>query len=329
MRNVSIKDIAKITGVSTATVSRVINDNGRFSEDTRQKVIDAINKLGYRSNVVAKSLRTMRTLSIGVIVPDITNEFFSNIVLGIESYCFPNGYSVYICNTSESKEKENMYIADLEAKGVDGLIYLSGGVGEPNQIFNRRIPTVCIDREPSDKNIPVIESDNHRGGFIATEELIRCGCKNIVLLRDHRDLSTMNHRNKGYIDALNKYDIPVDLNLVLNLPINFESAKECVDKLIASEVKFDGIFAATDLLAVGALSAMKKHKIKVPQEIKLVGFDNILISEFVNPSITTINQDKFKMGETAAHILLELIKENSKKFENIVIPVELIRRETT
>lgn len=329
MGNISIKDIAKLTGVSTATVSRVINDNGRFSEETRQKVIEAIHKLGYRSNVVAKSLRTMRTLSIGVIVPDITNEFFSKIVLGIESYCFPNGYSVYICNTSESIEKENKYIADLEAKGVDGLIYLSGRSGDSNHTIKRRISAVCIDRQPLSSDVPVIESDNYNGGFIATEELLKYGCKNIVLLRDHRDLSTMNQRTRGYMVALSKAGIAIDLNLIFNLSIDFESAKECVEQLIESEARFDGIFATTDLLAVGALSALKRHKIKVPQEVKIVGFDNISITEYANPSITTIDQDKFKMGETAARILLDMINDRSKKFDNVIIPIKLIKRETT
>ena len=329
MGNVSIKDIAKLTGVSTATVSRVINDSGRFSEETRQKVMDTINKLGYRSNVVAKSLRTRKTLSIGVIVPDITNEFFSKIVLGIESYCFPKGYSVYICYTGENEEKENLYIADLEAKGVDGLIYLSEVGGQQYQISKRRIPTVCIDREPLKKDIPVITSDNYNGGFIATEELIRCGCKNIVLLRDYRVLSTMEQRTQGYMYALSQYDIPVDVNMILKMPIDFNSAKECVEKLIASKTKFDGIFATTDWLAIGALSALKKHRIKVPQEVRLVGFDNTSITEFISPSITTIDQDKFKMGDTAANILLDMINDHSKKHENIIIPVELIKRETT
>lgn len=329
MGNISIKDIARITGVSTATVSRVINDNGRFSEETRARVNEAINKLGYRSNVVAKSLRTMKSLSIGVIVPDITNEFFSRIVLGIENYCFPKGYSVYICNTSESKEEESMYMLNLEAKGVDGLISLTGGIGDPTKVFNRKIPMVCIDREPLGQGIPLVESDNYRGGYLAGELLVKHGCKNLVVLRDHRELSTAIHRMNGFQDALHQNNLSLDSRLVHKLTINFDSAKECMEKIIASGIPFDGVFAMTDWLAVGTLSALKKHKIKVPEQVKLVGFDNTLITEYVSPSITTVNQDKRKMGEVAAEMLLGLIANPAHKFENVTIPVEIVERETT
>jgi LacI family transcriptional regulator len=329
MGNISIKDIARITGVSTATVSRVINNNGRFSEETRQKVNAAIAKLGYRSNVVAKSLRTMRSLSIGVIVPDITNEFFSKIVLGIEKTCFPKGYSVYICNTSENKEAENKYLLDLEAKGVDGLVHLSGGIGDPSRVFKRFMPMVCIDREPFSDEIPVVESDNYQGGYLAGELLVRHGCKNIAVLRDHRELSTMRNRMNGFQAALHDNSLSLDSRMIHNLTVDFASAKKCVEQMVDSKVQFDGIFAATDWLAVGALSALKEKEIHVPGQVKLVGFDNTLITEYISPSITTVNQDKFKMGEVAAQMLLELIADHTKKFDNVILPVEIVERETT
>ena len=329
MGNVSIKDIAKITGVSTATVSRVINNNGRFSEETRTKVNEAIAKLGYRSNVVAKSLRTMRSMSIGVIVPNITNEFFSKIVLGIESTCFPKGYSVYICNTSESKEKESKYMYDLEAKGVDGLIHLSGGIGDPAKIFKRKMPTVFIDREPLTKGIPLVESDNYRGGYLAGELLARRGCKNIIVIRDLRDLSTMNQRLNGFQDALHEHNLSLDSRMIHKVTVSYEAAEACIQQIIQSGIAFDGLFATSDWLVVGALSALKKNKIKVPDAVKLIGFDNTMITEHVSPSITTINQDKFKMGEVAANMLMELIEDPTKKFATVIIPVELVERETT
>lgn len=324
-----MKDIAELSGVSTATVSRVINNNGRFSEATRIKVEDTMEELGYIPNAVAKSLRTMKTLSIGVIVPNITREFFSKVVLGIESYCFPRGYSVYICNTSENIDKEKMYVDNLISRGVDGFIYLTASEVNQNQVFDRKIPVVYIDRLPKGKDITLIESDNYNGGFIATEELLQCGCKSIVLLRDEQDLSTMNDRIKGYLDALNKYKNPIDHSMIIKMKDNCNSAKEEVNHLIRSNIKFDGIFATTDVMALGALNALKENKIQIPQQVKLVGFDNHSLTEFTTPSITTINQNKHYMGEMAAKILLDKIDDSSKKHNNILVPVELIKREST
>lgn len=328
-KNISIKDIAQFTNVSTSTVSRVINNKGRFSEDTRKKVLAAIDKLGYRSNVLAKSLRTMKTYSIGVIVPDISNEFFSKIVLGIENYCYPYNYSVYICNTSEDKDKELKSVANLEARGVDGLIDLGGVACEIVKDFAREIPVVYIDRQPSKQDKIFIESDNKKGGFIATEELINKGCKNIILLRDYRDLSTMNQRVDGYFSALTKHNLPINMNNIYKLSISMENAEKCIEEIINAEKSFDGIFAATDWLAVGALNALKNRGIKVPEEVKIVGFDNIMVTNFVNPKITTVNQDEWTMGTTAARLLLESIENDEQENQSIMIPVELVKRETT
>lgn len=329
VKNISMKDIAELSGVSTATVSRIINNNGRFSEETRIKVEETMERLGYIPNAVAKSLRTMKTLSIGVIIPDITREFFSKVVLGIESYCFPRGYSVYICNTSENKEKENMYVADLISKGVDGLIYLTGTESKNTPFGERQIPTVYIDRLPKQKHIPLVESDNYTGGYIATEELLRSGCENILLLRDKQDLSTMKYRTTGYLHALKKYKKPLDLHMIVKTQDNYDCAKEKLTQIIESGLRFDGVFAATDVMALGVLNALKEYKIEVPQQIKIVGFDNHSITEFTSPTITTISQNKLSMGEIAAEILLDKINDPSKEHENVCVPVELIRRQST
>lgn len=329
MRNVSIKDIAKIVGVSTATVSRVINDNGRFSEETRKKVLEALDKFDYHTNVVARSLRTQISNCIGVIVPDITNEFFAQITLAIENYCFPNGYSVFVCNTNEDEEKEKLYLKELEAKGVDGLICLSCRSNLPIAATKRNIPVVCIDRGSQDRNFTSVESDNCTGGFLATEELIKQGCKRIVMLKDYRDLLTMANRYKGYLNALNKYDIPIDLNIVYEIPVNVKTATKKILEIIDDNVMFDGIFACTDWLAVGALNALKKRDIPVPEKVKIVGFDNISIAEYNYPSITTINQDKQKMGEEAAKTLLNEIENKTHTQESVIVPVELVKRRTT
>jgi LacI family transcriptional regulator len=329
-KSISIKEIAQICGVSTATVSRVLNDNGRFSNETKNKVLQTVEKLGYKTNNIAKSLRTKKTRSIGIIVPDITNEYFANIILAIQNFFFPQGYSVLVYNTNEDQGKEDLYLKDLEAKCVDGLIYFFC-MEDRGQIdaIRKKIPVVFVDRNPNRKGAVVVESDNYTGGFLATEELIKSGCRNIVILRHILTNSTIVGRYKGYRDALNKYGIPFNPDLVLDMYVNANASKEAICRLIECGIAFDGVFACTDWLAVGALMALRKHNIKVPQQVKVVGFDNVSISEYSSPSITTINQDKTRLGEIAAQLLLDMIDGNSIDEKNIILPVELIKRETT
>jgi len=293
-------------------------------------VLKAIEQYGYRPNVVAKSLRTNRSKTIGVIVPDITNEFFANIVLAIENFCVPNGYSVFVCNTSEDPEQEKKYVKDLEAKGVDGLIYLSGNTGLPNASLNRKLPIVCIDRKPNDTQAVIVESDNYRGGYLAAEELLNSGCRRIVLIRDYRDVSPMNQRHQGYQQALRDWGLAVDESYVVRIPVNIEASRNAVSALVQQGVPFDGIFAATDWLAVGALTALKEHGIRVPAEVKLVGYDNISLTQYTSPPITTIHQNKWELGRTAAEELLGMINKTSgKRTASITLDVELIRRRST
>ncbi|NGQ96698.1 LacI family transcriptional regulator [Brevibacillus sp. SYP-B805] len=329
MSNITIKKIAELAGVSSATVSRILNNTGRYSEETKERVLEIIRDYNYRTNVVAKSLRTNKSKTIGVIVPDITNEFFANIVLAIENYSVPNGYSIFICNTSEDHEKEKMFVRDLEAKGVDGIIYLSGNKQIPEQTTSKHLPTVCIDRNPGNKEIVVVESDNFSGGFIATEELIQQGCKRIVIIKDERDVSPMAERYRGYREALQKHGIPLDENLVVNVKVDVHEATKAVQHLISRGTAFDAIFACTDWLAIGAINALHQHQILIPDEVKIIGFDNISVAQHSYPPLTTVEQDKTKLGEIAAQILLDMIDQKKPQKQNIVLPVSLVKRNTT
>lgn len=327
-----MKEIAELSNVSVATVSRVINQNGRFSKETEERVRNVIKEYGYKTNMVAKSLRVRQSKSIGVIVPDIKNEFFASIVLEIESYFFSKGYSVFICNTNGEEEKEQEYLMSLDAKGVDGLIYISGKEDISTSSLQRDIPIVCIDRKPSiDENIAIVESDNFDGGFLATEELVNQGCKDIIIIKGRRKISTTQLRFKGYQAALEKNGLKLNEKLIIDLEhSNFERAKEKMSEVIKQEINFDGIFATNDWLALGSLFALKEQNISVPNKVKLIGFDNISISKYSYPSITTINQDKRKLGEEASKALLNFInKKEIKEKIHVVLPVTLVKRETT
>ena len=324
----SIKTISELAGVSVATVSRVINGNGRFSAETERKVLDIIKKYNYKPNMIAKGLRTNVSKSIGIIIPDITNEFFSSIVRELEMLLFQKGYTAFICNTNESEEMEDKYYWDLCSKGVDGLIYLSGKVSKSDNFV--QVPTIFIDRTiPSDQKNIVIESDNFRGGIMATEELLAKGCRKIVLIRDERQISTIQDRYRGYCFALKKAGIEVDENLVMRVyPISYQSAKEGMKQLLAKEIEFDGVFATTDWMALGAIDALRENGKKLPEDVKVVGFDNISISKFSSLPITTISQDFYKMAEEAVHLLMEMMNGQDIEIKTYHTPVTLIRRES-
>lgn len=333
-KNMSIKQIAELSGVSTATVSRVINNNGRFSEDTRKKVMDIIKEYDYTVNMAAKSLRMSKSKTIGIIVPDITNEFFSEIVLEIEKFFFNEGFSVFICNTNQDDMKEREYFKSLDSKLVDGIICISGRENIPIDSIKRKIPIVCIDRKPTyDSNAIYVESNHYLGGFMATEELIKKGCKHILMLAKSKSLSVNKQRLDGYTDALKKHNYPIDENLIVKLVgtrSNFDESRDTVNNLLKKGIIFDGIFASNDWRAYGALVALKQNQIPVPEKVKIVGFDGISVSKYCYPTITTIYQDKKALALKASDLLLSLIQgKEINKSQHIVIPVSLIERETT
>ncbi|NKE04759.1 LacI family DNA-binding transcriptional regulator [Mesobacillus selenatarsenatis] len=327
MKKLTIKEIAELTGVSTATVSKVLNNTGRYSEETRKKILDVVQEYDYRPNAVAKSLRTRRSKTIGVIVPDITNEFFAQIVLAIEKYCGPKGYSVFICNTDENGEKELQYIKELELKGVDGLIHLIGS----DELFNveTNLPVVCIDRKPMAHNAAFITSDNFQGGYLAASELIEKGCKKILLIRDYRVGHPTLERQKGFKAALKEKKIPFnEEEQVLNVEVGIEQGKKAVQELIKNgNFDFDGVFATTDWLAFGAKLALEENGIKIPEEVKIIGFDNINLAKY--SSVSSIHQDKEAMGQKAAENLINRIELNIHTNDVIKLPVTLVSRSST
>lgn len=328
-KKISMIDIAKLAGVSVATVSRVLNQNGRYSVETEAKIMALVEKYDYTVNLNAKSLRTSKTHSIGVIVPDITNEFFAKIIRSIENNVLDKGYTVFVCDTNENEEMENFHISSLVGKDVDGIIYISGKSDVKSIYKDYKIPVVYIDRRPENAGTLII-SDNEHGGFLATECLLKSGCKKILILEDVRNFSPIRHRYRGYCKALRKYGIPLDTALAVKVQVDYNNAKEIVSQLIKQGVEFDGVFATTDIIGVGALHALNDNGISVPKEVKLVGFDGVTYTEFCNPAMTTIRQNTDEFGRVSVKALFSLI-EGGDTTEHVkyTIPVELIERRTT
>lgn len=329
-KKLSMVDIAKLSGVSIATVSRIINKNGRYSKETERRVLDVIEKSGYQLNLNAKSLRTNKSQTIGVIVPDITNEFFAKIVRSIEKYIMPKGYTVIVCDSDESESLENAHISTLAAKGVDGIIHIST-CADVKKIHDMvSIPVVYIDRRPKNAGSLVI-SDNETGGFLATEHLIQKGCRRILMLRDKNSYSTVRHRCLGYVGAHEQYSLAVDHTLIVEAEVSYASAKQAVLQKLQDDRTIDGIFCNNDNMALGALHAALELGKRIPDDIKIVGFDDITITQICNPPLTTVRQNTDLFGKKSVEILLKMMKEKSKAFtdEVAVIPVSLIGRSTT
>lgn len=334
-KTISIKEIAKLSNVSIATVSRVINNNGRFSETTRKKVQQIIDQYGYTANIAAKSLRTSKSKTIGLIVPNIDNEWFSHLVLEIEKYFFDKNYSVFICNTSQDEQKEIAYFKSLDSKLVDGIICISGIEEIPTDVIVRDIPIVCIDRKPKDHtDAYYVESNHYSGGYLATEELIKKGCKRIALVSRNKTLSVNRQRLEGYRQALKDYGLTEykELQLLLDpSEPNYEGSKKAINTLIKKNIPFDGVFATNDWRAYGVMIGLTENNIRIPEDVKVIGFDDIYISHSCHPSLSTIRQDIFGLAKQASSLLMDLMNEKEIHVDqtHFILPVEVVRRDST
>lgn len=327
-KNISMMDIARMSGVSIATVSRVLNKTGRYSAKTEQRVMEVVEQTKYSINPNAQGLRTNRTKTIGVVIPDITNEYFSHIVRAIEAAIMPYEYSVFVCDSNENAVYEDHHLASLAAKGVDGIIYISTRKTAQDIAGDFSIPVVYIDRSPGVDN-NCVTSDNRQGGYLATKELIDKGCRQIVLVRDKNFFSTVNDRVKGFLRAHRKAGLQVDDRRILSCNVDYEQARAAITGLIARQVPFDGVFCTTDIMALGVLRGLLENGLRVPQDVKLCGFDGITHTKISHPSITTVVQDTKVLGEQAVKLLMELIENPQAKNKEYQIPVTLEEREST
>ncbi|MBC1242796.1 LacI family transcriptional regulator [Listeria welshimeri] len=331
MKKTSIKDIAKLSGVSVATVSRVINDNGRFSEETRQKVLAVIKETNYQMNFSAKSLRMNKSFSVGILVPDISNYFFSSVVQQMEAILFEQGYSTIICNTGRNLDKELAYLNMLESKMVDGLIVISGAdeFGFNYSNAENGIPYVCIDRQPKDKKDTIFISSNHyQGAFEATEALIHAGAKSPVIFMHSRQSSSAKERLKGFQDALKKNNIQMDPELsIFTMDLQKPDYQKNIATFVQKAKKIDGIFAINDHIAIELLNFLPTIGKKIPDDIKLIGFDDTPQCNYTVPKLSSVKQNIPEIAQITVDNLISIIKnpEQQKQITEIV-PVELSLR---
>ncbi len=331
-KTISIKDIAELTGFSTATVSRVLNNKGGYSKKTEERIKNIIDEYGYVSNLAAKSIRVSKSYTIGLIVPDIQNEFFSNLASSIEDFFYKRNYSVFICNSSNSIEKELDYFKRLESQSVDGIIDVTCQKAFSENTLRKNIPIVFLDRIPvSNIDFPSVTSNDYEGICHSTQSLIDSGCKNIIYI-DAQVRTSQNNRLTAYKDTLQKNNLPIDRNKILLgniLDPSRVQGEVTVTEYLNTGGKIDGIICPSDSLAVGALYAVKRAGLDVPKDIKIIGFDNSIQSQITNPPISTISRSPELMAKKTSQLLMDLIEDNPLKEKHIVVNTDLIIRSSS
>ena len=328
---VTIKDVAKHAQVSTATVSHVINGTRFVTEETKNKVFLSIEALNYKPNAVARSLRKKESMIIGLVIPDITNPYFAEMAWSIELASRNQGYSIILFNSDGDIQKETLYINLLIGKQVDGVILVSAGESTENFriLQESEIPTVMVDRDSTNVNTDSVQIDNAVCGEIATSHLISLGHKRIACITGPRQVTPSYDRLKGYQKALKKNDIQIDENYIVKGDFKPHGGYLAAKKLLQLENTPTAIFACNDLMSYGVIHAITEAGYTLPQDFSLVGFDDIYLSTYVNPPLTTIRQPRIEMGREAVNSLIKRIKNNVHYSRSIVLSAELIVRSST
>lgn len=329
----TIHDIARELNISASTVSRALNNNPLISEATRKKIRETAEKMGYRPNVMAANFRTKRTNTIGVIVPLINRHFFSSVISGIEDIAYKQGFAVTISQSNDRFEKEDKIAHTLFANRVDGLIL---SIGMETKTFDhlklfaeRKIPLVFFDRVVDEIKAHKIVVDDFGGGFRATKHLIEQGAKRIAHIGGPLNLKIYEARQNGYFEALKQAGYKIDETLVVHNSLTRKDGTNAAKKLMEQKNRPDAIFCANDTTALSTIIYLHENGYKVPGDVAIVGFSNEPFSEVVTPSISTIKQPGFLMGQKAAALIIDQINNKTTEYQTITMPTELIVRESS
>jgi LacI family transcriptional regulator len=330
---VTIKDISKAVGVSINTVSRALNDKPDINEKTKEKILEKAKELGYIKNSFGSILKTQRSKIIGVIIPDSSNPFFSEVFKGIEEEARKNDYQTMIINTEGKYSFEEKAISTLIERRVDGILLfpMQNKYEDIEKLLTKKYPVVLVGRGVENWNVDEIYNNEIKGGFLATEHLIKKGCKKIIMISAEKFNTAGKNRELGYLKALeeNKIEYKNIVNInKLHEGLYFEEGENIVQKIVDKE-KVDGIFCYNDLIAYGAIESLKKKNINVPNDVKVVGYDDIRFSKIFSPSLTTIFVNKIKMGKEAFNMLKRRIENIDSTTMQITLDVELIERKST
>jgi LacI family transcriptional regulator len=330
---ITIKDIAKRLGISPSTVSRALKGHPDISEKTRNAVEQLAKELKYKPNAIALSLRQNKSNVIGIIIPQIVHHFFSSIISGVEDYASNEGYNTIICQSNELEIREKKNIQTLISTRVEGILISrtkeTKDISHFKNVIESNIPIVFFDRICPEIITDSVIIDDFGAAYNATELLIKTGCAKLSHFMGNENIQISTNRKAGFEKAINHYGLNLYPEFLVKAD-SFDEGYEQMEKLILKNQLPDGIFAVNDMTAFGILSSLKKHKIKVPEQISVIGFSNEIISQFSDPPLTTIEQHGYEMGFKAAELLINRIKsEKENDFITEIIPANLIIRDST
>jgi LacI family transcriptional regulator len=328
---VTIYDVAREASVSMATVSRVVNNNPNVKPQTRKKVFEAIERLGYRPNAVARGLASKKTTTVGVVIPDISNAIFAEVARGIEDIANMYHYNIILCNADKKKDKEIRVINTLLEKQVDGLLFMGGAVTEDHiQAFKTSsVPIVLCATTDEGDNYPSVDIDHSAAAEDAVNSLIQNGHRHIAMISGTlQDPANGFARYQGYKNALEKAGITFNEDLVRIGNYRYESGLEVTKYFLDLQDRPTAIFAATDEMAIGAIHAIQDRGLRVPEDVSVISIDNVRMASMVRPLLTTVAQPMYDIGAVSMRLLTKLMKKEDAQNSRVILPHEVIQRES-
>lgn len=326
----TIKEVAALAGVSVATISRVINKNGYVSSATEQKALQAMEQLQYEPNMFARGLAGKHMATIAIILPDITNPFFPELVRAVEDTCHKHEFGVFLCNSDGQSFKEKSYLELLKRKKIDGIVFATNSLEKKDveNLDKNKIPFVVLDRAPFENTCDIVRADNYRGAVLAVEHLLAAGCQRIAHIYGPLEITTARERMRGYEDTVK--DFPwFTPSLMIAGDFQIDGGMKAVETLLSRHSEVDGIFAGNDLMAIGALKALHRRGISVPDSIAICGFDGIAMTQITEPEITTVAQPIYEMGALAAKLLIKKIKGDNSGNQIHELEIKLLPRKSS
>lgn len=326
----TISDVAQAAGVSVATVSRVINGNANVSPETLEKVQKAIQNLNYRPNLLGRDLRRTKSERVLVLLPSISNPFYSEIVKGIEDVANESGYSIMLCNTDSDIKREKKYIKMLKSRLADGAILMASEMNcEELTELSEEVPMVQCCEYKEGIPVPHVSIDNEKAAYKAVKHLISLGHRKIAFIGANNQFLSSFLRKKGYLRALAEENIEHNPAYVCYGDYSYKSGLRNMKKLLDMKERPTAVFCISDIMAIGAIRSAMEEKLKVPEDLAVCGFDNIYFSRMFTPSVTTVSQPMYDLGCTAMELLIKMIEKKSTEAGHRFLEHELIIREST
>lgn len=325
------QDVAKQAGVSVATVSRVLNNSPHVSQRVRHKVLSAVEELNYQPNRTAQRLRAGRSHVIGLIISDIQNPFFTSVVRGIEDVAYQHGYSLVLCNSDEDPEKEKLYVNVMRSEEVAGVILASASEANPqvDDLLAYNIPVVAIDREIKDRSIDAVLAANIEGARSAVTHLIGLGHRHIGFIGLPLTRTPGKERHAGYLRALREHNLPVTPDFIRISDAKQQGGHDSARDLLASQPGITALFVANNLMTLGALDAIRARGLRIPDELSIIGFDDMPWASLLQPPLTAIAQPTYELGQRAAELLLARLNARDKPVTREHLPTTLVVRGST